>query len=130
VPQSIDEADEDREKALLAAQSLQKFTLIGMDPGGLNTNATGSPEQSEASWHNSRNMEEAPKTEKARRYKSNTSSIFGGGFPKIARWSKTREAIRDWAIAYARAGNVSLCQSNALSVRYLVTRVLVDLPRY
>jgi hypothetical protein len=56
--QPMDDMYEDRDKAFLEGQSyypksglqsLLKSTLIKKDPGGININATGSPDQTEAS---------------------------------------------------------------------------------
>ncbi|RDI85823.1 hypothetical protein Vi05172_g4014 [Venturia inaequalis] len=74
--ESGDDHDYDNEDRLLTpTQEVKRANSIpGETP----------PEQSGAF----RQVEETPKTEKSRKHKSNTSSIFSG-FPKISRWSKT-----------------------------------------
>lgn len=74
--ESGDDLEYDREDGLLTpTQEVKRVNSVPVDT---------SPEQSGAF----RPVEEMPKTEKSRKHKSNTSSIFSG-FPKISRWSKT-----------------------------------------
>ncbi|KAF2427384.1 hypothetical protein EJ08DRAFT_721142 [Tothia fuscella] len=72
----LDEYDDDRN--LTPTQEVRRGNSVPMDTP---------PEQS-AQFHSG---DPTPKSDKTKKHKSNTSSIFGG-FPKMSRWSKTTTA--------------------------------------
>jgi hypothetical protein len=68
----------DDERNLTPTQELRRGNSLPLD----------TPPDQTAQFQNSYSAEQTPKTDKSRKHKSNTSSLFGG-FPKISRWSKT-----------------------------------------